>query len=249
MHRYFLELAYKGTGFKGFQIQSNAETIQGEIEKALHIIFRIHITLTTSSRTDAGVHANQNFFHFDIDLSLNRKHLYSLNALISKDICILNLYEVDIDRHSRFHADSRTYQYFIYQKKNPFLYDRAWYYPFKLDLNQLQLAASTYLEYEDFASFSKKETQVKTTLCNIISADWSHLDDKFVFTVTANRFLRGMVRALVGTSLKVGRGTIDMDCFKSIIEAKDNRLSDFSAPAHGLFLQKVHYPFLLNPIS
>jgi len=249
MPRYFLEVRYKGTIYKGFQIQRKEATIQGEITKALETVLRFPVKLTTSSRTDAGVHALQNFFHFDIDLVLSSKILYNLNAILPKDIALLNLYEVDAARHSRFSAESRVYQYYLYDKKNPFLTEQAWYYPFFLDKEKLQQAADIIKHTNDFTSFSKRKTDARTTLCTIKESVWMEQNDCLVYHVEANRFLRGMVRALVGTMLKVGRGFISLNEFINIINHKNNKDADFSTPAHGLFLMQVKYPFPLKAIE
>ena len=243
MPRYFLEVAYRGTNYSGFQKQLNAVTVQSEIEKALLILCKQNIELTGSSRTDAGVHACQNFFHFDVDISIdNRKTIYQLNSILSDDVAIKNIVEVSAGAHCRFDALSRSYEYHVYQKKNPFLTDRAFYYPYQLYIDSLNKAASVLLVYSDFTSFSKRNTQVKTFLCDIKTAEWKRVNDEFIFYVTANRFLRGMVRGLVGTMLKAGRNIITTTDFKNIIEAKDCRKADFSVPPQGLFLTRVLYP-------
>ncbi|ANI90479.1 tRNA pseudouridine(38,39,40) synthase TruA [Arachidicoccus ginsenosidimutans] len=246
MPRYFLELQYKGTAYKGFQSQPNMATIQGEVEKALQTFLQKSVSLTTSSRTDAGVHALQNFFHFDTDIVLSPKILYNLNAILPNDIVLKNLCEVGEDRHSRFDAASRVYQYYLYFEKNPFLADRAYFYPFKLDKDKLQQTADILKSYKDFTTFSKRNTQVHTFICDIKNSLWFEKDECLVYRVEANRFLRGMVRALVGTMLKVGRGSISLDEFKNIIESKNCTNADFSTPAHGLFLMEVKYPFELK---
>jgi len=242
MPRYFIEIAYKGTHYSGSQIQENAITIQFELEKALGIFFKQKITLTGSSRTDAGVHALQNFFHFDIDLSVNNQQLYNINALLPKDIAAKNFYEVKDDAHCRFLASSREYKYFIYRQKNPFLQDRAWYYPYNLNMDILQMAATILKEYQDFTSFSKRSTQTKTFICDIQFSEWMVEQDCIVYQVKGNRFLRGMVRGIVGTMLKVGRGLISIEQFRQIIEAKDCTRADFTTPPQGLFLAAVLYP-------
>lgn len=243
MPRYFLELRYKGTAYKGFQAQPSAATVQGEVQKAFRIILRRDVQFVTSSRTDAGVHARQNYFHFDIDIPLSADILYNLNAILPKDIMLMDLVEVGDDAHSRFHATSRVYQYYLYNKKNPFLTDTAYYYPFMLEKELLQPAASVLKEYHDFTSFSKKNTDVHTFLCEIKESRWFEEGECLVYRVEANRFLRGMVRALVGTMLKVGRGALTIEAFREIIENKDCTKADFSTPAHGLFLMNVRYPF------
>jgi tRNA pseudouridine38-40 synthase len=241
MPRYFLEVAYKGTNYNGFQIQQNANTIQAEVEKSLQTLFKQNFDLTGSSRTDAGVHALQNFFHFDTDIVITAKHIYNLNAIIPNDIIVKKITQVADDKHCRFAAESREYKYHIYTSKNPFLEDRAYYFPYKLDVDLLHQAAAILLTYTDFTSFSKKHTQVNNFNCNIFISRWIEQNDCLVFNVKSNRFLRGMVRALVATMLKVGRGQITIEQFKNIIESKDCASAFFDTPAHGLFLVKVDY--------
>lgn len=240
--RYFLEVAYKGTHFHGFQIQPTGITIQGELEKALQLLFRKPIGLTGSSRTDAGVHAYQNYFHFDTDIAITDKNVYNLNAILSEDIVIKSIRLVSDEAHSRFDATARKYQYHICFQKDPFQKETAWYYPFKIDFGQLEKAANKILGTHDFSSFSKRNTQVHTYICTIEKAIWTLHPNGIVFDVAANRFLRGMVRALVATMLKVGRGTFSLDDFENIIVAKDCTVADFSAPAKGLFLMNVAFP-------
>lgn len=242
MPRYFLELAYKGTAYHGFQIQDNAPTIQLAVEKALQTLFKAEIDLTGSSRTDAGVHALQNYFHFDTDLPINNKHLYNLNAILPDDIVIKSMKAVEATAHSRFDALAREYHYYIYQQKNPFQKDRGWFYPFTLDLLLLQQAADIVKHHTDFTSFAKRNAQVFTHNCTIHISEWSiAADQQYLYRVQANRFLRGMVRGLVGTMIKVGRGQLSLDEFEKIILAKDCTKADFSTPPQGLFLAKVIY--------
>lgn len=240
--RYFLEVSYKGTLYSGFQSQKNANTVQAEIEKAFKIILRKEIGLTSSSRTDAGVHAYQNYFHFDVDSTLSSKLLYNLNAVLPPDISVNNLKEVGDKAHCRFDAVSREYRYFIYKKKNPFLTDKAFYFPYTLDLNLMQEAAAVIKEYSDFTSFSKRNTQVKSFICEVKESKWVIEDECLVYQVRANRFLRGMVRALTATMLKLGRSKIGLDTFRDIIESRDCTLANFAVPAHGLFLINVTFP-------
>ena len=242
MQRYFLEVAYKGAAYKGFQKQPGAATIQLEVEKALQVLFQQPFELTGSSRTDSGVHALQNFFHFDTPITLEPKQLYNLNAILPEDIVAKNIIPVDAQAHCRFGATSREYTYYIYRVKNPFLKDRAYFYPYQLDIELLQETAQCLLKYTDFTSFSKRNTQVKTFDCTITAAKWSTTYDQVIFSITANRFLRGMVRGLVGTMLRVGRGVISVNDFKDIIESKDCSKADFSVPPQGLFLTAVNYP-------
>lgn len=243
MNRYFLEVCYKGANYAGFQVQENAATIQQAVEKVLFTYLRQPITLTGSSRTDTGVHARQNFFHFDIDRDIPQKALYNFNAMLPADIAINNLYRVPAEAHCRFDALAREYEYSIYQEKSPFLVDRAYYFPYKLDLVAMREAAAMILEYRDFTSFSKRNSQVRTMNCTILYSEWVEREGGLtVYRVKGNRFLRGMVRGLVGTMLQVGRGKLTLDGFRAVIDAKDCTEADFSVPGHGLFLCKVEYP-------
>jgi tRNA pseudouridine38-40 synthase len=244
MSRYFIEVSYKGTDYSGFQVQHNANSIQAEIEKALQVYFKQQFELTGSSRTDAGVHALQNFFHFDSSLKINNE-VYNLNAILPKDIVIKKIFEVSEDAHCRFDALSREYRYYIYQYKDPFLEDRAYYYPYTLNIELLQKAAKQLQAYNDFTSFSKRNTQVKTFLCRIFESEWLQEPGCLVYRIRANRFLRGMVKGLVGTMLQVGREKISIEEFSSVIEAKDCTKADFSMPSHGLFLCSVEFPLEL----
>jgi tRNA pseudouridine38-40 synthase len=245
MARYFIEVAYKGTNYAGFQIQQNANTIQAEIEKALHTYYRQAVELTGSSRTDAGVHAQQNFFHFDTTLSIDvlaaEKAIYHLNAILPLDIVVKNIRQVAEDAHCRFDAINRSYVYTIHQTKNPFVLDSAYYFPYTIDIVALNTAAALLLAHSNFQSFSKKNTQVFTYECTLSKSIWIAQDDLVQYHVTGNRFLRGMVRGLVGTMLLVGRGKYSLEKFKTIIENKNNADVDFSAPAKGLILKEVKF--------
>jgi len=240
MPRYFLEVAYKGTAYSGFQVQQNANSIQAEIEKAMHIYYRKEFVLTCSSRTDAGVHALQNFFHFDSDTDIVDAS-YQLNAILPPDIVIKRIFPVADDAHCRFDARSREYRYYTYNSKNPFIADRAYYFPYTLNVDSMQAAAAEIMQHQDFTSFSKRNTQVKTFDCDIMQSEWVQETDGLVYKVKANRFLRGMVKGLVGTMLQVGRGKLSLDEFRDIILAKDCARADFSAPSHGLFLFAVEF--------
>lgn len=246
MPTYFLSLKYKGTRYAGFQVQENAMTVQGEVEAAMRIYLKQDVQLTGSSRTDAGVHALKNFFHFAFEGELGRDFIYHTNAILPADIALTGVYKVPEGSHSRFDAVSRRYNYLIYKRKNPFIEDRSWFYPYPMDLALLQQAAALVLGEHDFTSFAKKRTQVHTHLCAISACHWKETVEGWSFTVEGNRFLRGMVRALVGTMVKVGRGKISVQAFEQILEARDSRLADFSAPAHGLFLEEVSYPDALS---
>ncbi|MEO6313447.1 MAG: tRNA pseudouridine(38-40) synthase TruA [Chitinophagaceae bacterium] len=241
--RYFLELMYKGTGYSGFQAQKNVRnTVQEAVENAFCILQKQPVIMTGSSRTDTGVHARQNFFHFEFDGNIQADFRYKMNAILPNEIVIKNVYPVASAAHCRFDATARSYQYYIYKNKNPFLADRAYYFPYALDLEKMQEAAAILMSYADFTSFSKRNTQVKTFICTIAVSEWKQEDDQLIYRVKANRFLRGMVRGLTGTMLQVGRNKISIDQFKKIIEARDCSLADFSVPGHGLFLIGVDYP-------
>ena len=242
MKRYFIELSYDGAGFGGFQIQSNTVTIQGALEDALAIIYRQPIALTGASRTDAGVHALQNFFHFDTDVLIEPKHLYNLNSILPNSVVVHAIYKVPNDAHARFDAVKRSYIYRIHKAKNPFLEGRSWLYPYPTSTKVLQEAAAALLLYTDFESFSKKSTSVNTFECNISKALWVEEEQNLSFHIDANRFLRGMIRGLVGTMLQVGRGQLTMEQWHEIIRSKDAQRVDFSTPAHGLYLSGIKYP-------
>lgn len=240
MPRYFIEVSYKGSHYSGFQKQQNANSVQAELEKAMEIFYRQKIELTGSSRTDAGVHALQNFFHFDTD-KIIEDGSYNINAILPDDIVAKRIFPVAENAHCRFDAISREYHYYIYQKKDPFLQDRACYVPYPVDLALLQQAATEIKQHKDFTSFSKRNTQVHTFHCNIYKSEWVQENDCLIYKVKANRFLRGMVKGLVGTMLLVGKKKIGLDEFKAIIESKDCSKADFSVPSDGLFLCEVAF--------
>lgn len=240
MPRYFIEVSYKGTNYSGFQKQQNANSVQAELEKALDIFYRQKFELTGSSRTDAGVHALQNFFHFDSDTVLEDGS-YNLNAILPADIVCKRIFVVADNAHCRFDAISRQYHYYLYQDKNPFLQGRAYYVPYSVDMDLLQAAAAEIKNHTDFTSFSKRNTQVKTFECTIYQSEWLQENNCLVYTVKANRFLRGMVKGLVGTMLLVGKKKINLEEFTAIIESKDCTKADFSVTSDGLFLIEVAY--------
>ena len=240
MPRYFIEVSYKGTNYSGFQKQQNANSVQAELEKALDIFYRQKFELTGSSRTDAGVHALQNFFHFDSDTVLEDGS-YNLNAILPADIVCKRIFVVADNAHCRFDAISRQYHYYLYQDKNPFLQGRAYYVPYSVDMDLLHAAAAEIKNHTDFTSFSKRNTQVKTFECTIYQSEWLQENNCLVYTVKANRFLRGMVKGLVGTMLLVGKKKISLEEFTAIIESKDCTKADFSVTSDGLFLIEVAY--------
>lgn len=245
--RYFLCLAYNGRNYNGWQVQENAPSIQATLQDALEILFREAIPITGCGRTDTGVHARKFYAHFDFDGHFDQDHLNNsmskLNGLLPKDIVIMDIIPVKHDAHARFDALSRTYIYQISLEKDPFYHELAYYFVYDtLDINLMNEGAKVLLEYQDFTSFSKVNTQVKTNICRIIKADWTLRNNMMLFTITADRFLRNMVRAIVGTLIDCGRKRIGPGDIRRIIEAKDRSQAGQSAPAHGLFLDNVTYP-------
>lgn len=249
MARYFIELSYDGALFGGFQIQQNKATVQGALENAMEILYRTPITLTGASRTDAGVHAYQNFLHFDTEIAILPKHVYNLNAILPNSVVVKGIYQVPNEAHSRFDAIQRAYIYRLHTLKNPFSEGRSWYYPFPIDLDLMQQAADSLLNYTDFESFSKKNTTVNTFQCLITKAKWTKTGEEIVFEIHSNRFLRGMIRGLVGTMLQVGRGQISIAQWHEIVASKDEQRVDFSTPAHGLYLSEINYPNFFKKIG
>ncbi len=246
MARYFIQLSYRGTNFHGWQIQPNATTVQETLEKAFSLLLQEEIKITGCGRTDTGVHAKQFFAHFDCNqISFQLDNLtYKLNALLPKDIAIQQIFLVNEEAHTRFDATERTYKYYISKVKSPFRYEESYFYPFPLNVTAMNTAASKLLDYEDFTSFSKLHTDVKTNNCTITEAYWEETDEQLIFTITADRFLRNMVRAIVGTLLEVGKGKCSVEQFCEIIEAKDRGKAGSSAPSEGLFLHRIVYSFL-----
>ena len=242
MSRYFLELAYKGEGLSGFQVQENAHTVQSEVEKAIRIFMRREVALTGSSRTDAGVHALQNYFHFDWEGAFDPQWLYNLNAILPPSIVLKSVCLVADDAHCRFNAISREYKYYIYTQKDPFMMDRGWYFPFRFNEALLHEAAAMIMEQTDFRAFSKRNTQVNNFHCTISKSEWVNENGIWIYHVEGNRFLRGMVRGLVGTMMKMARTNADMNTLYKLFNESRQASADFSAPAHGLFLVRVQYP-------
>ncbi len=246
MARYFTQLSYKGTDFHGWQIQPNAVTVQETLEKAFSLILRETIKIIGCGRTDTGVHARQFYAHFDCDTAAYDldKLAFKLNTILPKSITIQHIFPVSSEAHARFDATSRTYKYYLAKVKMPFAYEQSYYYSFPLNISAMNDAAKKLLDYTDFTSFSKLHTDVKTNNCVIKEAYWEETDEQLIFTITADRFLRNMVRAIVGTLLEVGKGKCSVERFCEIIEAKDRGKAGSSAPAEGLFLHKIVYPFL-----
>ncbi len=244
LQRYFLQLSYKGTNYHGWQIQPNAISVQEVIENALTTILREKIAVVGAGRTDSGVHASYFVLHFDFpDSEIDtQKLVHKLNSFLSPDIAVQKIWKVDNETHARFSALSRTYKYFISTKKNPFKTEITYKYLLPLDISKMNKAVKVLFDFEDFTSFSRLHTDVKTNNCKIYLAEWKEENNQLVFTIKADRFLRNMVRAIVGTLLEVGQGKLSVDDFRKIIESKDRGAAGASAPAQGLFLVDIEYP-------
>lgn len=241
--RYVLEVTYDGTHFHGSQLQGDLPTVQLALNKALSTLLRAEVMTFGASRTDEGVHALCNCYHFDTDKELKPQFHYNLNSILPHALSVRNIHTATSETfNARFDAVSRTYRYKIYSKKDPFYHRRALYYPFKTDEEKLAQTAALLKEYTDFETFSKRNTQTHTFQCKIFESFWEHKDDQLHYVVKANRFLRGMVRGLVGTQLQVARGRHSVEDFKNIIEAKDCTRADFSVSGHGLYLVAIEYP-------
>jgi tRNA pseudouridine38-40 synthase len=239
MSRYFIEVAYRGTRYSGFQVQENAPTIQLEIEKAFTTLHRQSASLTGSSRTDAGVHALQNFFHFDFEGEVHRQFVYKMNAILPEDIVVKNIFSMPAAAHSRFDAISRRYSYRVHRFKNPFIGRTSLYFPYQLDIQMMQKAADIIKGQKNFFSFSKTNSQVKTFECLVFTSEWTLEGNTMKYTIEANRFLRGMVRLITASLLKVGRGKLSVETFEEFFSGKTK--CGFSVPAHGLFLEWVKF--------
>ncbi|MGB6153865.1 MAG: tRNA pseudouridine(38-40) synthase TruA [Pricia sp.] len=241
--RYFIQFSYFGKPYHGWQKQPNAITVQQVLDAALSTLLRHPIETLGAGRTDTGVHAKQMFAHFETEeISEETNLVYRLNALLPEAIAVQQIYEVSDDAHARFDAVKRTYEYWVVQSKNPFHSDFAHYVKHPLNIADMNEAAAILLAYEDFECFSKSNTDVKTYRCAITKAIWEVKDDKLVFTITADRFLRNMVRAIVGTLLEVGQGKRTVDDVKRIVNSKDRSEAGPSVPAKGLYLTSVLYP-------
>jgi len=242
--RFFVEIAFKGTNYHGWQIQPNAITVQEEINKALKVYTQEEAVGSMGcGRTDTGVHASQFFFHFDTDVTIDLEDfIYRLNILLPKDIAVKNILKVGEEMHTRFLATSRTYKYHVTTSKDPFseAFQYKYYYP--LDINLMNQACKLLIGKQDFSSFSKSNTDTLTNLCDLTIAEWSTDNEILTFEIKANRFLRNMVRAIVGTLLDVGRGKVTVEQFQAIIDSKNRSNAGTSAPAKGLFLVDVSYP-------
>lgn len=241
--RYFIAFSYFGKSYHGWQKQPNALTVQEVMEETFSTLLRQPVELMGAGRTDAGVHAKQMYAHFEVDGIEDIEDLcYRMNAFLPDDIAVSGIFEVPDDAHARFHAEERTYEYWIIQEKNPFFMDSAHYIKFGLDLEKMNKAAALLMKYTDFECFSKSNTDVKTFLCKLKKAEWTIQGNVLVFTITADRFLRNMVRAIVGTLLEVGLGRSTLADVEEIINSKDRSKAGVSVPAKGLYLTKVSYP-------
>ena len=243
MHRYFIYLSYNGKNYCGWQIQHNGNTVQAELEKALAILMSEPTSISGAGRTDSGVHASLMVAHFDTQspivdvVDVCRR----MNRILPLDISISSIREVNPNVHARFDARSRTYKYYVTDQKDVFRRELAYKFHGELDFELMNVAANTLFDYTDFTSFSKLHTDVKSNNCEIKQAYWTLDDGLWVFTIQADRFLRNMVRAIVGTLLEVGRGRMSIDEFRGVIEAKDRCKAGFSVPAHALFLVDIEY--------
>ncbi len=243
-YRYFIYLSYNGAHYHGWQIQPNSCSVQESLMKALSTIMRYDVEVIGAGRTDAGVHAKLMVAHIDLKEALAEPDqlAYKLNSLLANDIAIQKIVPVKEDAHARFDATYRTYEYWLIDHKDPFMHDWAAKIHYELNFKAMNEAAKCMFDYIDFTSFSKLHTDVKTNNCKIMRAEWEQRGDIWVFTIQADRFLRNMVRAIVGTLLQVGRGKMTIEEFKAVIEAKDRGKAGTSAPAEGLYLIDVGYP-------
>jgi tRNA pseudouridine38-40 synthase len=241
--RYFLEVAYDGTRFHGWQVQPNALTVQEVLEDCLSKVLRESISTTGSGRTDTGVHASQQFVHFDTEQQLDLQHIvFRLNRILPDDIAVNNLFLVKNEAHARYDAFARTYHYHITLRKNPYKRQYAWYHSRPLNIDKMNEAAAILLKYEDFTTFSKVKGDTKHYRCEMYIAEWVQEENELLFTIRANRFLRGMVRLIVGTLVDVGRGKLTVEEFEKILASQNRSQSSAAAPSEGLFLAKVEYP-------
>ena len=241
--RYFVTFSYDGARYHGWQIQPNGDSVQERLQRALSLLLRSDISVTGAGRTDAGVHARTMVAHFDYETELDTQQLsYKLNKLLPQDISVSDVRRVSDDLHARFSATSRMYRYYIHTHKDPFLRNTSCEIHYPLDFNAMNKAAQVLMEYEDFGAFCKAHADVKTTLCHVMTAEWYQTSPTtWYFEIRANRFLRNMVRAVVGTLIDVGRGRVTIDGFRKIIEGKMRTNAGESMPAHALFLEDITY--------
>jgi tRNA pseudouridine38-40 synthase len=245
-YRYFIKLAYNGARYHGWQVQQNAVTVQEVLSNAARLILNDDVKITGCGRTDTGVHASQYFAHFDLEEPLSMEEtgniVFKLNRYLPEDIVIYKIFPVSPELHSRFDPLSRTYEYHIHTRKDPFLNDLSWFFHQPLDIGLMNRGGEIITEYEDFTSFSKANEKRKTNLCTVTQAKWELHGHRLIFTITANRFLHDMVRAIVGTLIKVGMKKISPEGLRLIIESKNRCNAGESVPARGLFLSRIEYP-------
>jgi tRNA pseudouridine38-40 synthase len=243
--RYFIKLAYNGSRYHGWQYQPNASSVQETINKAISTLLNSEISIMGAGRTDTGVHAKIMYAHFDFETPFNKTSLvHKLNSFLPKDIVIYDIIVVEEAAHARFDALKRTYTYQINTFKDPFLQEQSWYFHQELDIDLMNEAAMLLFNHIDFQCFSKVNTDVGTFDCTIFEANWKQNNNRLVFTISANRFLRNMVRSIVGTLVNVGLHKITLDDFNSIIVDKNRDKAGFSVPAHGLYLTEIEYDYL-----
>ncbi len=241
--RYFMTLSYDGSRYHGWQVQPNGNSVQAEVEKALSVLLRSEVPVVGAGRTDAGVHARCMVAHFDFDGTADISNLaYKLNRFLPYDISVSSIKRVDTDKHARFSAILRTYRYYIHLHKNPFLRAYSCELHYDLDFELMNEAANTLLDYNDFGAFCKSNSDAKTTICDVKSAGWHSLSPhSWYFEISANRFLRNMVRAVVGTLIDVGRHRLTVDGFRKVVEGGLRTAAGESMPAHALFLEDIKY--------
>ena len=244
--RFFIQLSYNGTNYHGWQIQPNATSVQETLTKALGVVLNNKsIVIMGAGRTDTGVHASQMFAHFEYENVIDSKTIaHKLNSFLPKDIAVSNIIAVDQNAHARFDAKQRTYEYQINLTKNVFLDELSWYFNKELNVEAMNNAANLLMEFTDFQCFSKVHTDVNTFNCKISQAFWQREKDQLIFTISADRFLRNMVRSIVGTLVNVGLGKISKADFQAIIESKDRKKAGFSVPACGLYLTEIKYDYI-----
>ena len=242
--RYFVKLAFKGTHYHGWQVQPNAVTLQQKVSEALSTVLREEIQVIGAGRTDTGVHASCFWAHFDYSGTIDNPSniRFRLNRLLPDDIAIYTIRCVPWNAHARYDALSRTYQYHITRIKDPFKREFAYHLFWEADMEKMNQACHILYEYRDFSSFSKSRTQVKTNICEIYRAGWQEAGQMLIFTIQANRFLRNMVRAIVGTMLEIGQGRLEPNDMRDIIESRNRSRAGYSVPANGLFLTHIQYP-------
>jgi len=240
--RYFFEISYKGSKYNGWQSQPNATGVQAVVEDCIHKLLRSKIEIVASGRTDTGVHCVQQYFHADIPEPLPENILFRINSILPKDIAINSIRKVKNEANARYDAIERIYEYHIIREKDPFRHGFALFFFKSLDIQTMQDAAALLIGKQDFECFSKVKTDVNNFICEINVAEWSEVGKELVFTISANRFLRGMVRAIVGTLLDVGQGRISIDEFRTILKSRDRKEAGANVPASGLYLTKVSYP-------